>query len=266
MAMITESRFTTGIIKCEPRRRWGGTVCGVLVLLLLSALAGWLLHCVRHAALPMAVRIPGLAVLPWVEGSVVGLLGFGSMVVIWKVALWVKRRDDEAMARWGVVEKEYEKVFGTPPPPFSEDLASPSPWGAAEKRRYVVFGGVEWGESPVKRSMLLDEWLRNADPAFLSSGIDHADVGRIVNALLINCCEAEDLLRKSAKADPQRVAGPVYCGNCNALAALMPGPDARHSEAMKRVQGIKSGLSGLARMFPLPLVETRSELGGLPRV
>lgn len=205
MAMTTESRFTTGIIKCEPRRRWGCTFCGVLVLLLLSALAGWLLHCVRHAALPMAARIPGLAVLPWVEGSVVGLLGFGSMVVIWKVALWIKRRDDEAMARWAVAEEAAEDP---------EDLASPSPC---------------------------------VDPLALPYiGMKQEDLLRILASMIVECCMAEELVRKATAADPARAEGPMYCPNCGVLAGINPKADLRLRDAMKCLQGLKVCLGKLA--------------------
>mgnify|MGYP000972477085 CR=1 FL=1 len=203
---------TTGALRHSGPRRvkrtWGGTVCGVLVLLLLSALAGWLLHCVRHAALPMAVRIPGLAVVPWVEGSVVGLLGFGSMVVIWKVALWIKRRDDEAMARWAVAESRED-------PEDAEDLASPSPW---------------------------------VDPLALPYiGMKQEDLLRILASLIVECCMAEELVRKSLAPDAEKIKGPIYCPNCNALAGINPAAvPVRLREAMNCLHGLKVCLGKLA--------------------
>lgn len=181
------------------RRSWGRTLCGLLAFLALSALAGWLLHCVKHAALPVAVRVPGLAVMPWLQGSVVGLLAFGTVVVIWRLALWVKRLDDEALARWSVAEPESEEV------PALDPLALP----------YI--------------------------------GMKQEDLLRILASLIVECCMAEELVRKSLAPDEERIKGPIYCPNCGVLAGINPAVvPVRLREAMNCLHGLKVCLGKLA--------------------
>jgi len=206
---------TTGALRHSGPRRvkrtWGGTVCDVVVLLLLSALAGWLLHCVRHAALPMAVRIPGLAVLPWVQGSVWGLLTFLSVVVLWRAALWVKRRDDEALDRWSVAYSEEDERW---------DLASPAPWEEAP------------GVDPLALPYI---------------GMKQEDLLRILASMIVECCMAEELVRKSMAPDAEKIKGPIYCPSCGVLAGINPAAvPVRLREAMNCLHGLKVCLGKLA--------------------
>lgn len=129
------------LVKLEWRERrhrtWGRTVLGFGVGLALAALAGWLWHLVKHAALGPVVRLPGLAVMPWLQGLVWGLLTFGSVAVLWTVALWIKRRDDEAMARWSVAEK-VDPEGSTSATPYEDPLALPAVGMTRDELRRII--------------------------------------------------------------------------------------------------------------------------------
>lgn len=98
---------TGAVWHCGPRRvkrAWGRTVCSVLMLLALAALAGWLWHCVRHVAMPMPPRIPGVAMAPLSQGMVMGvLMSFSAMGIVLAVR---KMARDDRKALGGVLWKE----------------------------------------------------------------------------------------------------------------------------------------------------------------
>lgn len=99
-----ETRFTGQIIHYESRRRWWREILFFVAALLVC----WLLSgCQMHGETP-----------PWMKGAVLGLCTFGLVVVLFKVALWIKRRDDEALDCWSVAYSEDEGQW---------DLASPPP-------------------------------------------------------------------------------------------------------------------------------------------
>lgn len=164
--------FTGAITHCGPRkvrRTWLSTVANVLVMLALAALSGWLWSCVRHASglshgamsgggLLAMMPVPELPELEeWQKGCVVGLLAAGTVAALWWVGLRM-RRGDEAVAE--------------------------TYWRAVED--------AEAFPDTLKREQ------RTADPlsgAYL--GLDAADVRRILEAIIVECCEVEDLVRKA---------------------------------------------------------------------
>lgn len=96
--------FLTVCTRRKPRRTWGRTLAGVLMLLAMSALTGWLWSCVRHAALA-PVRVPGAAMVPWavMDGhgaAALPCLAVGLPGIVWAV-IWVVRKlrawDEEAL-------------------------------------------------------------------------------------------------------------------------------------------------------------------------
>lgn len=73
----------------------------------LAALAGWLLHCVKHATLPTPVRLPGVAMAPVTQGMVMGaLMSLSAM----GIALAVRKmaRNDQRVQDGGRWKDELE--------------------------------------------------------------------------------------------------------------------------------------------------------------
>lgn len=87
---------TSAVWHCGPKRvkrTWWGTVCGVFMLLALAALTGWLWHCVKHASMAAAPRLPGVAMAPISQGMVMGaLMSLSAMGIV--LAVRKMARDD----------------------------------------------------------------------------------------------------------------------------------------------------------------------------
>lgn len=159
--------------------------------------------------------------VPWLQGSVWGLLTFASVAVLWRAALWIKRRDDEAMARWSAADGIEAMRAGS----GRVRPTNPSP-----------------APSPIQRELLVSE-----DPLALPYiGMKQEDLLRILASLIVECCMAEELVRKSVPSDSARVEGPMYCPNCGVLAGVNPKADVRLRDAMKCLQGLKVCLGQLA--------------------
>lgn len=201
---------TGALWHCGPkrvRRTWVRTVCDVLVLLALSALAGWLLHCVRHAAVGPVVRIPGapgmpLAVVVGPPEMVLATVVLCGVLVLWKVALWIKKWDERAQCRWLVVE-----------PADPEDSASPVPC-----------------EDPL---------------ALPAVGMPREDLHRILASLIAETGEAMNLVvqMRARWVESKKV---VHCPNCGVLAAALPNLEVGFGSSEKRLHGILVCLGGLA--------------------
>lgn len=153
--MSTERYFSTGISKFKPRRRWGRRVLFMVAALLVC----WLLSgCQMHGEAP-----------PWLKGTVLGLGTFVMVVVLWRVALWVKRRDDEALDRWSVAysgeDGQWDEAGMQESRRSGKDLASPSPC-----------------EDP-----LAGPW----------AGVDRAEVRRILGAAIAEVCEVREIVGRA---------------------------------------------------------------------
>lgn len=112
----------------KPRRNWGSTAVAVIMLLALSALAGWLMSLVRHGAgvgmgISHGVTSGGmlLAAVPWQAGSVIGLLAFGSMVGIWLVVKKSRREEEGALER-----------HTSPPVVVADDIEAELRWSVVD--------------------------------------------------------------------------------------------------------------------------------------
>lgn len=161
--------FTGAITHCGPRkvrRTWLSRVVNVLVLMALAALCGWLLSCVRHASGLSHGAMSGvglLAMMPvpeleeWQKGGITGMLAAATVATLWWVALWIKRGDGEA----------------------------------AETYRSAVEDAEAFPDT-LKREQRTDDPL---SAPYL--GLDAADVKRILDAVIVECCEVEDLVRKA---------------------------------------------------------------------
>lgn len=118
---MSEHFFTSGLTRCKRRQTWGRTLVNLLVLLALVALSCWLWGCVYGATVPARGTGPcgasgmPLAMMPWLQGSIMGLLAFG-LVVLMALAARKMRRDDEAAlgrVRWSVKDGCCEDVFAS---------------------------------------------------------------------------------------------------------------------------------------------------------
>lgn len=77
-------------------------------------------------------------------------------------------------------------------------------------------------------------------------GMQQEELLRILASMIVECCMAEELVRKALSPELQRTAGPIYCPNCSVLAGIQPPTDARLTEAMKCLQGVTRCLGRLA--------------------
>lgn len=192
---------TGAVWHCGPKRvkrTWGGTLVGLLALLALSALAGWLLtllrhgagisHCVTSSGMMLAMAPVPLAVdSPAMQGLATGLLMFFSAAGV-VLVIWRARVDAVARMRWAVVDERTE----------GEDLASPA---ACE------------------------------DPLALpATGMKHEELQRILTAMIVEACEARDMVRKA-----QEDCAVQDCGD-------------RLQGASKRLLGVITCLGNLAHV------------------
>ena len=99
--------YSSGITRCRLRSPWWDTFKTVVVLLALAALAGWLLSLVKQSAgISHSVTSGGvlLAMVPWQEGAVMGLLMFFTLALSAGFVIWAVRRvrqhEVEAELRW----------------------------------------------------------------------------------------------------------------------------------------------------------------------
>ncbi len=155
--------------RCTRRRAWGRTLAGVLLLVALAALTGWLWHCVRHATL---VRVPGMAMLPLavMDGhSAAGLACLAVMLpAVAAVAFWatrkLKRWDDELRAPMNDEQGEGAELAGRggrvrpscrsfPPPPV---LVKKLP---ADDLRRILTAALKQAEGVRMRAILLRQHL-----------------------------------------------------------------------------------------------------------
>ena len=203
---------------CGYRRKRRSLLLDVLALVAFAALTGWLWHCVRHAASVPVMMRTGVSALPsgscllamapvpdFAIGAAIAALGFLFAVA---VGFGVKRLfayDAEAALRWEAKPIDERQA---------EHLASVAPC-----------------DDPLSMPAL-----------GLYQGLDAEDVGRIVRALLAECCEVEELVRKAdtdcAVEDyADRLAG-----------------------ARRRLKGVRFCLSGLVKRFPVAEFESGSAL------
>ena len=171
------------------KRTWRRTFLNLLGLLALSALAGWLLHCVRDAAvgcggvflnrLKAGLQCPEVGLIAAREGCLLALapvsegllVGAGALVLVgglFCVGLMLKRWDD-ARLRWGVVEEDPD--FGT---------------AVGFERRW----GLTIPEPPQGGTTMLEE-----EPLALPAvGMTRDDLVRIVAAMIAEATEARGLI------------------------------------------------------------------------
>lgn len=108
---------TGAVWHCGPKRvkrTWGSTLVGVIMLLGLAALAGWLIYLLRHGTdISHSVTSGGmlLAVVPWQESAVIGCIGALMVLSVVIIGLAVRKtRQNELDAaaeqelRWSVAE------------------------------------------------------------------------------------------------------------------------------------------------------------------
>lgn len=108
---------TGAVWHCGPKRvkrTWVSTVCSVLMLLALAALAGWMIHLLRHGTdISHSVTSGGmlLAVVPWQESAVIGCISVLMVLSVVIITLAVRKaRQNELDAaaeqelRWSVAE------------------------------------------------------------------------------------------------------------------------------------------------------------------
>lgn len=102
------------------KRSWGRTVISLIMLLVLSALAGWLLALVRGSLAPHGLtcwKLPGLATMPVpviaMDGpsaaalSCLAMVGLGVMwVTAWVMKKGRKWHQEAAELRWGLAETD----------------------------------------------------------------------------------------------------------------------------------------------------------------
>lgn len=207
---------TGAVWHCGPKRvkrTWGRTVVGLLVMLALSALAGWLLtllrhgagisHCVTSSGMMLAMAPVPLAVAsPAMQALVIGLLMFFSAAGV-VLVMWRSRVDAEARMRWAVVDER----------PEGRDLASPAPC-----------------EDPL---------------ALPEMGMPREDLRRILASLTAETAAAMNLTAQMRQvwAAEKKV---IHCPNCGVLAGALPNLDAGLKANETRLHGVLVCLGGLA--------------------
>lgn len=79
----------------------------LMVLLALAALSGWLISLVKgSAAISHRVTSPGmlLAMVPWQEGGIIGLLAFFTLMAGWLIVRRVRSRKSDAEPQWSATD------------------------------------------------------------------------------------------------------------------------------------------------------------------
>ena len=178
----------------------------VFILLALAALTGWLLSCVRHAA-------NGRAALECRAPGVLLAMAPGvdplvMKVVIFHGLIFLGTFGGVGGAIWLITKRSTRARLQ------GGDLASPTPC-----------------DDPLGMPCV---------------GMTRDEMVRILAAAIVECCTAEDLVRKATSPDPRRLEGPVYCTSCGVLAAIHPKADVRLGEAMKCLRGLQRCLGNLA--------------------
>lgn len=154
--------FTGAITHCGPRkvrRTWLSRVVNVLVLLALAALCGWLWSCVRHAS--------GLSHGAMSGG---GLLAVVPVPVLGELEEWQRGGITGMLAAATVATLWWVTLW-------------------------IKRGDGEAAEAfpdTLKREQRTDDPL---SAPYL--GLDAVDVKRILDAVIVECCEVEDLVRKA---------------------------------------------------------------------
>ena len=226
--------YSSGITRCKPRRTWWNTVKDLVALLALSALAGWLLSCVKHASLPVPVRLPGLAMATWLEGMIIGGLALGTVAGIWFAVMKMQQHEMDAAAAWSRERWEDENApfDAFPMAPF-EDV--PPAW---EREGFEVL--------PMSRfeDPLAEPW----------TGIAPDEMRRILAAVIANTSEARDHVWRSNKLLAAS-AKLIYCPQCGMLSGSVPPVDQKLTIADERLHGVLLCLGKLADRFKEPAAE-----------
>jgi hypothetical protein len=163
--------------KRRVRRDWRGTVLTGLTLLSMAALCGWLWSLVSRCSMLDAgcwmlatSNEPLVAMAPWAEGSMMGLMLFVSVLLI---LLAVRKVEENE--RWceGVRQRELE-------------------------RRQRIEKAARFWDEKTGEEKGWDEPLTEADEGIRApmEALAPAELRRIVGALIVETCAARDDVRK----------------------------------------------------------------------
>lgn len=169
---MIEYYFSSGCVRCKPRRRWGR------VLMVIAALLAVLLACVLLSGCHTTQETS-----PKVHGVIIGLGAFAFVLLVYFVGRNARTNEGVEMDNFGE-ERPPLAAYGLEHEEFQRPKQTVAEWAQSRIRPYhadEIEAEMRWSATHV------ETW----------PPIPSDDLARIYGALAIRLCEARDMVRKA---------------------------------------------------------------------